>query len=322
MTGPATVLDIVRDAPLDPPLGGPLSFQLPDGLVATAPVEAAGGRRDDARLLVAWRRDGRLVDTTFAELTRFLDPGDVLLVNTSATVPAAVPTTDGRLLHVSGELPGRLWIVELRRPCGAGSQPHAEAGAGETVPLPGGAAARLLAPFPASHEGGTRLWTALLELPDPVLSYLARFGHPIRYGCGDEQWPIDAYQTVFSAQPGSAEMPSAGRAFSGRHRPTMRSRPDWLAQSIRHASASTRRAVGRSPRAAKRASASAFSFCPSRKLAFRTRYPTNSGRLGRWMRAASWGKAGSIGTSLIARAASRTTRRQRRSCGTPSASSS
>ena len=214
MTGPAAVLDIVRDAPLDPPLGGPLSFQLPDGLVATAPVEAAGGRRDDARLLVAWRRDGRLVDTTFAELTRFLDPGDVLLVNTSATVPAAVPTTDGRLLHVSGELPGRLWIVELRRPCGAGSQPHAEAGAGETVPLPGGAAARLLAPFPASHEGGTRLWTALLELPDPVLSYLARFGHPIRYGCGDEQWPIDAYQTVFSAQPGSAEMPSAGRAFT------------------------------------------------------------------------------------------------------------
>ena len=155
-----------------------------------------------------------MVDATFAQLHRFLDPGDVLVVNTSATVPAAVPTTDGRLLHVSGELPGGLWVVEVRRPCGAGSRPYLEGGAGESVPLPDGATAHLLAPFPAEQRGPARLWTTDLQLPAPLLSYLGRFGHPIRYGCGDEHWPLEAYQTVFSAEEGSAEMPSAARAFT------------------------------------------------------------------------------------------------------------
>jgi S-adenosylmethionine:tRNA ribosyltransferase-isomerase len=202
-------------AVLDAPTGAAvLSFALPDDLVATAPIETTGRRRDDARLLVARRWEERLVDTTFAELPRFLDPGDVLVVNTSATVPAAVPTSDGRLLHVSGELPGGLWVAELRRPCGTGSRAYLDGRPGESVPLPGAAVAHLLAPFPADRRAPARLWIAAMELPLPVLAYLDRFGHPIRYGCGDEDWPLDAYQTAFSAEPGSAEMPSAGRAFT------------------------------------------------------------------------------------------------------------
>jgi len=198
----------------EPVTFGPLSFELPDELVATAPIETTGRRRDEARLLVAWRGEERALDATFAELPLFLDAGDVLVVNTSATVPAAVPTTDGRLLHLSGELPGGLWVAELRHPCGAGSRPYPEGLAGEVVPLPGGAAAFVLAPFPADGPGPARLWTVSLQLPVPLLGYLGRFGHPIRYGCGDERWPLEAYQTVFSAEPGSAEMPSAARGFT------------------------------------------------------------------------------------------------------------
>ena len=62
--------------------------------------------------------------------------------------------------------------------------------------------------------GPPRLWVASLHLDRPVLQYLARAGRPIRYGCTDSSWPIDAYQTAFSIDPGSAEMPSAARGFT------------------------------------------------------------------------------------------------------------
>ena len=200
-------MTLVLDAPV-------LDFELPPGRIAPGPIEATGKRRDQARLLVAWRWDDRLVDASFADLPRFLEPGDVLVVNTSATLAAAVPTLDGRLLHLSGQLPGGLWMVEVRTPCNAGSQPFLTASAGDLVPLPDGGTARLVAPFPVDHPGPVRLWTAVLGLPEPLFAYLDRFGRAIRYGCVAEAWPISAYQTVFSSEPGSAEMPSAARAFT------------------------------------------------------------------------------------------------------------
>jgi S-adenosylmethionine:tRNA ribosyltransferase-isomerase len=200
-------MTLVLDAPV-------LDFDLPPERIAPGPIEATGKRRDQARLLVAWKWDSRLVDAEFADLARFLDPGDVLVVNTSATLPAAVPTLDGRLLHLSGELAGGLWMVEVRTPCQAGSHPFLTAAAGEVVPLPDGGTAQLLAPFPVGQSGPVRLWTAALLLPEPVLGYLDRFGRAIRYGCAREAWPLSAYQTVFASEPGSAEMPSASRAFT------------------------------------------------------------------------------------------------------------
>jgi S-adenosylmethionine:tRNA ribosyltransferase-isomerase len=194
-----------------------LDFVLPPERIASAPIEATGRSRDRARLLVAARQPGgdvTLVDAVFADLPPFLRRGDVLVVNTSATLAAAVPTDDGRVLHLSTELPGGLWVVELRRPCGAGTLPLRDASAGEVVPLPGGASATLLAPFPADHLGPARLWVSVLRLPLPVPAYLAAYGRAIRYGCTDEAWPLSAYQTAFGDEPGSAEMPSAGRAFT------------------------------------------------------------------------------------------------------------
>jgi len=47
-----------------------------------------------------------------------------------------------------------------------------------------------------------------------VEEYLQRHGRPIRYGYVSEPWPLDAYQTIFARDPGSAEMPSAGRPFT------------------------------------------------------------------------------------------------------------
>ncbi|MEA2972153.1 MAG: S-adenosylmethionine:tRNA ribosyltransferase-isomerase [Actinomycetota bacterium] len=206
----------------------PVDFELPDDLIATEPVESAGGGREDARLMVARRADPAdvdandferpLVHTTFARLGDFLDPGDLLVVNTSATLAAAVPAVgsdDGLLVHLSTELPGGLWLVELRRPAetGAGTQPFFDGAAGRTLSLPGGGAVDLLAPYPAGGPPA-RLWFAVLRLPAPVPAYLARHGRPIRYGYAGRPFPISAYQTVFAREPGSAEMPSAGRPFT------------------------------------------------------------------------------------------------------------
>jgi S-adenosylmethionine:tRNA ribosyltransferase-isomerase len=192
---------------------------LPEGRIATAPVEERGGRRDDARLLVAHRSGGEVVDATFRDLPRFLRPGDLLVVNRSATLPAAVSAADGLLLHLSTELPDGRWVTELRRPCGAGSSPHRDGAAGQVVVLPDGGRALLLAAADTDADGrapggGTRLWVTELSLPEPLLAYLGRHGRPIRYGCTTEAWPLSAYQTVFASEPGSAEMPSAGRPFT------------------------------------------------------------------------------------------------------------
>jgi S-adenosylmethionine:tRNA ribosyltransferase-isomerase len=198
----------------------PVDFELPADLVATEPVESSGGAREDARLMVARRSDDRLVHTTFARLGQFLAPGDLLVVNTSATLPAAVPTVagdEGLLVHLSTELPGGLWLVELRRPDGAGSRPFFEGRAGRTLTLPGGGSVDLLAPFPADGPASTsrtRLWFAALHLPAALTDYLARFGRPIRYGYARRPFPLSDYQTVFATEPGSAEMPSAGRPFT------------------------------------------------------------------------------------------------------------
>ena len=183
---------------------------------ATQPDDCAN------QLLVASRSTGSLVDACFAELSPFLDPGDLLVVNTSATLPAALTARLGDEdveVHLStpagGEAPAGagldgpgdvLWVVELRtvdrRPL--------RAPIGARLELPGGAHAELLAPY----LGSTRLSVASLSLGGPVEGYLARHGHPVRYRHTQVDLPIDAYQTVFAREPGSAEMPSAARPFT------------------------------------------------------------------------------------------------------------
>jgi S-adenosylmethionine:tRNA ribosyltransferase-isomerase len=104
----------------------------------------------------------------------------------------------------------------VRRPGPAASLPYREALAGSTLELEGGGRITLLAPYPFVDrlEAQSRLWMAAVELAEPVLPYLERFGRPIRYSYVATSWPESTYQTVFATEPGSAEMPSAGRPFS------------------------------------------------------------------------------------------------------------
>ena len=190
-----------------------VEFTLPPELEAHEPPEARGLPRDGVRLLVGWRGSGAVAHHRMADLPELLRPGDVLVVNTSATVPAAVPTVDGTglVVHFSTERPDDTWLVELRRAAeGKATLPHPGGAVGERYRLRGGGIVTLQSPYSAG-----RLWVADVSTVDvDVLGYLQRFGRPIRYGYVTRSWPLPYYQTVFATQPGSAEMPSAGRPFS------------------------------------------------------------------------------------------------------------
>src|SRR5919202_6364257 len=182
---------------------GPLDFELPTELEAHEPPEARGLARDQVRLLVSHVADDRIEHVRFTDLPDVLRPGDLVVANDSATVPAALTAwrDDGTQinLHISTRLPADLWVVEPRR---------ISACDGEVLRLAGGARCQLLAHYPRS----TRLWVAQFDTDVPRL--MARFGRPIAYPYVRGQWPIEMYQTVYAGPPGSAEMPSAGRAFS------------------------------------------------------------------------------------------------------------
>jgi S-adenosylmethionine:tRNA ribosyltransferase-isomerase len=198
-----------------------LDFNLPPELEADTPPEARGFERDEVRLLVSYRGDGRVVHSRFRNLVDFLEAGDVLVINTSGTMNAAIKAErelDGTALelHLSTRLPANLWNVELRRPIATATEPFLNATVGETLRLVGGATATLHAPYlsESTRSRGTRLWISSLELPGPIDKYLELHGSPIRYRYVRESWPASYYQSVYATEKGSAEMPSAGRAFT------------------------------------------------------------------------------------------------------------
>ena len=177
---------------------------------AREPAEERGRGRDDVRLLVA--RSGAEFDHAhFTQLPELLEPGDLLVINISATLPAAVAVRGGEgelTLNLSspardGE-PNR-WLAELRR----GGERHREGRAGEVLLLPEGATAVLL-----EQDAHERLWLVSLSVPGTLPAYLTRHGRPIRYRHLERAWPLERYLTVYAGEPGSAEMPSAGRAFT------------------------------------------------------------------------------------------------------------
>ncbi len=209
----------VLDHPDPPaPSTGALDFVLPPELEAHAPPEAEGRRRDDVRLLVASADEPSVAHLLFDQLPEVLDAGDLLVVNTSATVAAAVAGQRGDgtpvLVHFATPVPGGTWVVELRQPVPGGNRPLHHATAGEEVTLPAGGRLRLLTPWAELAGGGARLWLAAPRLDRPVEAWLARHGQPVRYSHQRQAWPLSAYQTVYATEPGSAEMPSAGRPLS------------------------------------------------------------------------------------------------------------
>lgn len=183
-------------------------FDRPSELQASLPPEARGLARDEVRLLVTTPRGHD--HARFVDLPDFLDRGDLLVVNRSATIAASLPATGtigSFIVNLSTSYGGGVWLVEPRwSPAMPGPLPLAAGNQITAAGLP----VRLIAP----HPGIERLW--FVHIGGDLCQAIARHGSPIRYGYVAQPQPLSAYQTLFSAVPGSAEMPSAARPFTRR----------------------------------------------------------------------------------------------------------
>ncbi len=209
----------VRPAPLT-------RFAMPPGSAATTPPEARGLARDEVRLMVA--EPDSIVHTRFDRLADHLQRGDLVVVNTSATIPAAVTATRPAfddapiVVHFSGPMSRQTagtgshsrWIVELRDEA---LRRISDGRLGEQIDLPQGVTLTLTRAWPdPSRQIGSRLWLADVAVETGVGDFLAREGRPITYDHIEGHWPLTDYQTTFAEEPGSAEMASAARPFSER----------------------------------------------------------------------------------------------------------
>jgi S-adenosylmethionine:tRNA ribosyltransferase-isomerase len=185
-----------------------LDFARPEALQATAPPEARGLARDEVRLLAS--SESGHVHARFLDLATFLNAGDLLVVNDSATLPASLPAVGSVgpfILNLATDYGKNLWLAEPRwSPSEPGPLPLE---AGERLQV-AGLEATLLSPYP----GLPRL--RFVRLDGDVTAAMYAYGEPIRYGYLARSHPLEAYQTIFARVPGSAEMPSAARPFSGR----------------------------------------------------------------------------------------------------------
>lgn len=208
-----------------------LEFTRPDALQAAAPPEVRGGSRDAVRLLVS-TPDGHHL-SRFPNLANFLRPGDLLVVNRSATLNASL-SAEGHfgtfILNLSTHYGGNVWLTEPRRsPAEPGPLPFVP---GETATV-AGLRATFLRPYPELP----RLW--FVRFDGDVLGAMARAGTPIRYGYVSEAYGLERYQTLFADRPGSAEMPSAARPFTERVVACLRAKGVGLATITLHTGVSS-----------------------------------------------------------------------------------
>jgi S-adenosylmethionine:tRNA ribosyltransferase-isomerase len=193
-------------------------FSSPEDRTATEPPELRGLQRDGVRLMIA--TPAGIQHSVFHGLADHLRAGDVLVINTSATVPGQL---DGDrngspvIVHVANRLPDGSRVLELRSAPNA-SAPILDGRVGERIGLPAGGLIELIAAYPESGSSptglGNRLWRARITTPQRLSNYLREQARPISYGYLSTSFPISAYQTIFALHPGSAEMPSAARPFS------------------------------------------------------------------------------------------------------------
>jgi S-adenosylmethionine:tRNA ribosyltransferase-isomerase len=194
----------------------PFTFILPPELSAKEPPERRGIRRDQVRLLVINRATGEIEHSRFDKIDHYLQANDLLVFNSSRTLPASLrgcdcsaahgPCMEVRLAeHLSDDSWLALLLCEQGDPFGCGLRPEMQIQFGE------GLNATVL----QRDERIPRLWKLRFSISGTQLvDLIYRLGKPIRYEYVSAPWDLDYYQTVYATEPGSAEMPSAGRAFT------------------------------------------------------------------------------------------------------------
>jgi S-adenosylmethionine:tRNA ribosyltransferase-isomerase len=194
----------------------PFTFVLPPELSAKEPPERRGIRRDRVRLMVIDRATRKIEHTRFDNIDNYLRRGDLLVFNSSRTLPASMRGCECSESHgpcmevrLAERLPDDSWLAlllcEKGDPFGCGLRPQMRIQFSE----------ELAATVMDRNVRIPRLWRLrFTKSGTELVDLIYRLGKPIRYEYVSAPWDLDYYQTVYAKEPGSAEMPSAGRAFS------------------------------------------------------------------------------------------------------------
>jgi S-adenosylmethionine:tRNA ribosyltransferase-isomerase len=194
-------------------MSAPFSFTLPSELAADGPPERRGIARDQVRLLVIDRAHGEVKHSRFDRFGEFLKPGDLLVFNSSRTLPASLSGCVERgpciEIRLAEHLPDDSWLAllvcERGDPFSCGLRPNLRIDLNEG----------LTALINERDERIPRLWRlSFSKSGTELINAFYRLGRPVRYEYVSAPWGLDYYQTVYAREPGSAEMPSAGRAFT------------------------------------------------------------------------------------------------------------
>ena len=197
-------------------MSAPFTFTLPPELSAKEPPERRGISRDQVRLLVIDRASGKIEHTRFDKIDKYLRENDLLVFNSSRTLPASLrgcecSATHGPCMEVrlAEHLPDDSWLALLL--CEQGDPFGCGLRAGMQIDFAEGLNATVI----SRDENIPRLWKLRFSISGTQLvDLIYRLGKPIRYEYIPAPWDLDYYQTVYATEPGSAEMPSAGRAFT------------------------------------------------------------------------------------------------------------
>src|SRR5438094_9948962 len=199
-------------------MAAPFTFTLPPELSAKEPPERRGIRRNQVRLLVIERATGTTEHTRLDNIDNYLRQNDLLVFNSSRTLPASMRGCDCSAAHgpcmevrLAEHLPDDSWLALLL--CEQGDPFGCGLRAGMQIEFAEGLNAAVL----ARDLNIPRLWKLRFSISGTELvDLIYRLGKPIRYEYVSSPWDLDYYQTVYATEPGSAEMPSAGRAFTWR----------------------------------------------------------------------------------------------------------
>ncbi|GAA6616660.1 S-adenosylmethionine:tRNA ribosyltransferase-isomerase [Scytonema sp. NUACC26] len=192
----------------------PFTFTLPIELLAKEPPERRGIGRDRVRLMAIDRTINKVEHTRFDRIGEFLRPGDLLVFNSSRTLPAClngceVPRGDCMEIRLAQHLPDDSWLVLLL--CQQGDPFSCGLRSGMQIDFEQG----LTGTVYDRDVNIPRLWKLRFSKSGTeLMDLLYRLGRPVRYEYVSAPWELDYYQTVYAKEPGSAEMPSAGRAFT------------------------------------------------------------------------------------------------------------
>ena len=207
-------------------------FELPDALIAQAPVADRAG----SRMLVVYRDSGTLEHRKFSEIVDFIPRGDALVLNTTKVIrarllgtrPSGAPA-EVLLLKALGD---DVWEAMV--------QPGAKLQVGKMVTIADDFRIEML----DATDRGTKL--VRLHSARPTIDAIEVYGHiplPPYMTRADTAHDAERYQTVYAREAGSVAAPTAGLHFTARILDTLHANGVQRADVLLHVGAGTFRPI-------------------------------------------------------------------------------